>query len=277
MTSQYGELRLTNGWQRLVSLGHLSKFQQVSRLDFVTASTTVNVGKPNFARCLAVFWASTLCIHFGGSSPLPEFCQAEIHFASTSCVLLYWQWVSPKLCGVVQGLELRNFRSWSFSTQDATCIPRAAITVDIGPHSSFLFLLYTSARARPASVNPFWRVFAPGSALWGSQWNSSPFMGQIPLNILGAWILETVFSSLTRKILKRAYYWNYRIDSDQILESDKDYEMPIELVQTLAQQIRGGGRPPSLKNKKIIISQQKFDRSPRILVRPWFHVKIKLL
>jgi len=180
MTSQYGELRLTNGWQRLVSLGHLSKFQQVSRLDFVTASTTVNVGKPNFARCLAVFWASTLCIHFVGSSPLPEFCQAEIHFASTSCVLLYWQWVSSKLCGVVQGTELRNFRSWSFSTQGATCIPRAAITVDIGPHSSFLFCTLYFGWGQARIRKPILTCFRARKFPLGSQWNSSHLWVKAP-------------------------------------------------------------------------------------------------
>jgi len=53
MSSQYGELRLTNGWDRLASLGRPSKFQQVSRLGFVTAPTSFNVGQPNFA-CLEV-------------------------------------------------------------------------------------------------------------------------------------------------------------------------------------------------------------------------------
>jgi len=37
MSSQYGELRPTNGWDRLSSLGHPSKFQLVSRLGSVTA------------------------------------------------------------------------------------------------------------------------------------------------------------------------------------------------------------------------------------------------
>ena len=37
MFSQYGELRLTSGWDRFVSLGHPSKFRQVSRLGSVTA------------------------------------------------------------------------------------------------------------------------------------------------------------------------------------------------------------------------------------------------
>ena len=44
--------------------------------------------------------------------------ECKIHFMSKSCVLLYWhhfctalqQRASAKLCGVVQGMELRNFR-----------------------------------------------------------------------------------------------------------------------------------------------------------------------
>jgi len=55
---------------------------------------------------------------FGGSCPLTEFAWCKIHFTSMSCVLLYWQRhctalqqpASAKLCGVVQGIELRNFR-----------------------------------------------------------------------------------------------------------------------------------------------------------------------
>jgi len=69
ISSQYGELRLTNGWDRLVSLGHPSKFQRVSRLGFVTAPTSLIGGRPNFARCLAVSWAGTLYIHFWGLLP----------------------------------------------------------------------------------------------------------------------------------------------------------------------------------------------------------------
>jgi len=49
-----------------VSLGHPSKFQRVSRLGFVTATTSLNGNQSNFARCLAVFWAGTLYIHFRG-------------------------------------------------------------------------------------------------------------------------------------------------------------------------------------------------------------------
>jgi len=61
-------------------------------------------------------WYTTY-IFSGGSRPLTEFCQVKIHFMSKCCVLLYWQRnctalqqrVSAKLCGVVQGMELRNF------------------------------------------------------------------------------------------------------------------------------------------------------------------------
>jgi len=104
-----------------VSLRHPSKFQWVSRLAFITAATSLTGGQPNFAQCLAVSWAGTLYIRLQGLLPLTEFCpvtRCNIHFTSKSCVLLQWQHycmalqpqASAKLCGVVQGMELRNFR-----------------------------------------------------------------------------------------------------------------------------------------------------------------------
>jgi len=66
LSSQHGKLRPTNGWDLLASLGHPSKFQRVLCLAFVTAATLLTGGQPNFARCLAVSWAGTLCIHFRG-------------------------------------------------------------------------------------------------------------------------------------------------------------------------------------------------------------------
>jgi len=65
-------------------------------------------------------WPSPGLVHytyiFGGI--LRSFATCKIHFASKSCVLLYWQRyctalqqrASAKLCGVVQGMELWNFR-----------------------------------------------------------------------------------------------------------------------------------------------------------------------
>ena len=75
--SQYGELRPTNGCDRFGSFGHPSRFQQASRLDFVTAPTSLNRGQRNFAWCLAVSSAGTLYTHFRGCCPLTEFYQVQ--------------------------------------------------------------------------------------------------------------------------------------------------------------------------------------------------------
>jgi len=84
----------------------------------VLASLLQQCRSPNFARCLAVSWAATLYIHFLGLlPPWQNLATCKLHFASKSCVLLYWQCycmalqqrASAKLCGMVQGMELRNF------------------------------------------------------------------------------------------------------------------------------------------------------------------------
>jgi len=54
--------------------------------------TSLNGGQPNFARSLVSSWAGTLYIYIFG------YCMA------------LQQRASAKLCGVVQGMELRNFR-----------------------------------------------------------------------------------------------------------------------------------------------------------------------
>jgi len=108
-------------------------------------------------------WSSPGLVHyiyiFEGSCRLTEFCQVQnslcfkvlqIHFASKSCVLLYWQrycttleqWASAKFCGVVQEMELWNFCSLSCTTEGATCILMAAITLGLGPHSSWATVCY---------------------------------------------------------------------------------------------------------------------------------------
>jgi len=48
-SSQYGELRPTNGWDPFGSLGHPSKFQRVSRLGSVTARHSSSGRQANFA------------------------------------------------------------------------------------------------------------------------------------------------------------------------------------------------------------------------------------
>jgi len=49
MSWWYGELRSTNGWDLLASLGHTYKFQRVSSLGSVTARHTSSGRQPNFA------------------------------------------------------------------------------------------------------------------------------------------------------------------------------------------------------------------------------------
>jgi len=49
MSSQYGELRLTNGWDRFTSLGHPCKFRRLLRLGGVTARHSSSGRQPNFA------------------------------------------------------------------------------------------------------------------------------------------------------------------------------------------------------------------------------------
>jgi len=89
-----------------------------SRLGFVTASTSFTGGQPNstmFSRLLGWY---TIYTFSGAFTSWWNFATCNIHFASKSCVLLYWQhycmaldqWASAKLCSVIQGMELRNFR-----------------------------------------------------------------------------------------------------------------------------------------------------------------------
>ena len=59
----FGPLTAEIGWR---VWGTPANFNGFSRLGFVIAPTSLNGGKPNSARC-------------------------KIHFASKSCVLLYWQ------------------------------------------------------------------------------------------------------------------------------------------------------------------------------------------
>jgi len=82
---------------------------------FVTAPTSLNGGQPNFARCLAVSWAGTLYIHFRRlltpngilqDTFRPSF--AFFHIGSASARHLS-SGRQPN-CGVVQEMELRNFR-----------------------------------------------------------------------------------------------------------------------------------------------------------------------
>ena len=102
-----------------------STFQRVPRLGFVTEPTSVTGGQPNFARCLAISWAATLYMHFRGA------------LTSKSCVLLYWQRYTA-LAAVRQTLWRGTGNGITELSQRAPPIfGWAAITLGIGPHSSW--------------------------------------------------------------------------------------------------------------------------------------------
>ena len=76
MSAQYGELPPTNGWDRLASLGHPSKFERFRVLTSVLyrrRSAEVN-------QTLQDVWPSSALVHFGGSCPLTEFSQVHAKF-----------------------------------------------------------------------------------------------------------------------------------------------------------------------------------------------------
>jgi len=133
MSLQYGECRPTNGWDRFGSLGHPSKFQRVSCVGFVTAQTSLNRlngGQPNFARCLAVSWAGTICIHFRGHLPLTEFCKVQ----NSLCVQFL---CSPILAALLHGSRVVG----GIEQRAPPVFDRAAITLGIGH-----ILVYTVLR-----------------------------------------------------------------------------------------------------------------------------------
>ena len=111
---------ITNGWDLLASLGHPNKFQPVSRLAWLRYCTDVAQRRSTklcktFGNLLG--WYTIYA--FYGLLPLNGILPATLFTnASKSCVFLYWQRYcaaleqrpSVKPCGVVQGMELRNFR-----------------------------------------------------------------------------------------------------------------------------------------------------------------------
>jgi len=135
MSSQCGELRPTNGWDLLASLGHFSKFQRVSRLGFVTAPTSLNGGHPHFAWCLAVSWAGTLYILFGGFCPVTEFCQVQnsLYVQVLHSPILALLLHGTRAVGVSQTAAWYKNGIIDFHRRHHL-YGRVAITMGIGPH-----------------------------------------------------------------------------------------------------------------------------------------------
>jgi len=141
---QYGKLRSTSGWDRFGSLGHPSKFQRVSRLEFVTAATSLTRGQPNFARCMAVSWAGTLYMHFRGLLP-PDSISPRAKFTlRPSLAFSYIGSVTARHSSsgisetLQRGISLSN-GIMELSQRAPPIFGWVAITLDIGWHSGCLF------------------------------------------------------------------------------------------------------------------------------------------
>jgi len=145
----------------LRSAGEFGAPQQistVSRPAFVTAATSLTGGEPNFARCLAVFWAATLCVHFRGLCPLTEFCQVQnslcvqvlrspimaalLHSNPAECVSKTWR------RGTGNGIT-------EISQRVSPIYDLAAITLGIGPHSSSICCGTSCTRISTTNLPPF--------------------------------------------------------------------------------------------------------------------------
>jgi len=125
VSSQYGELSPTSGWDRFVSLGHTSKFQRLSRLDSVTARHSSSGRQPHFAalsrgchlysagrpsrwalaHILVILLSQHFCepFHFilKGCTDINVYCWKNCSFIGSLCRLLYigsWQDESGQWC-----------------------------------------------------------------------------------------------------------------------------------------------------------------------------------
>jgi len=97
-----------------------------------------------------------------------------------------------------------------------------------------LVFLYSWDRAAPSPADRFWRsarhmvYLRARMCLLGSRCCHSPFMGSNPpKTLIWGGVVNRLFTGLTCKILKPAYYRNYCIDSNQILHNIIDHKVLI--------------------------------------------------
>ena len=116
---QYGELRPTIGWDLFRSLGtpaNVNGFRVLVSLLQQRRSPEANQPLHDVWPCPGLLHVYTFSGTLAPDRILPG--QNYIYFTSKSCIILYWhrycsalqQRASAKLCGVVQGMELQNFR-----------------------------------------------------------------------------------------------------------------------------------------------------------------------
>jgi len=109
---------------------------------FRILATLLNGSQPNFARCLAVFWAGRLFIHFRRFLPhngiLPG---AKFTASSKSCTLLYWQ----HYCTALEQWAWARLRRWAHG---ATCIQQGNHHVGHWPTFWFFWFIMAALRSK---------------------------------------------------------------------------------------------------------------------------------
>ena len=120
-----------------------SKRQRLSRLGFLSA-TSLTGGQPNFARCLAVSCAATLCIHFRRLLP-PDGISPHVKFTlRPSLAFSYIGSVTARHSSSGRQPNCAAwYKEWNYGTFPEVRAPPifgwAAITLGIGPYSSWLY------------------------------------------------------------------------------------------------------------------------------------------
>ena len=94
MSSKYGELRPTNGWDQLASLGHPSKFHNMVNFSPPTLRYCTDIAQCRSTKLSTMFgrllgWY-TINKCSGALGPIKEFRQVQNSLRVKSCVLLYW-------------------------------------------------------------------------------------------------------------------------------------------------------------------------------------------
>ena len=115
-----------------------SKRQRLSRLGFL-AATSLTGGQPNFARCLAVSCAATLCIHFRRLLPADGISHHVKFTLRPSLAFSYIGSVTAALQQRASAKLRRGTRNGitELSQRAPPIFGWAAITLAIGPHSSY--------------------------------------------------------------------------------------------------------------------------------------------
>jgi len=104
MSSQYGELRPSNGWVPFGSLGHLSKLQRVSRLGRVTVQRHLySTGRPSR-------WALAHIIVLLFSSRILSRRRLDVYHTCTQCVVLVQIYDAGLKHAARGSLEIQNLK-----------------------------------------------------------------------------------------------------------------------------------------------------------------------